>query len=473
MKLFKHQLEALNIAKTQNLAMFHDCGCGKTRTALEVINAFMANPDKYCQALVVCPLSIIEAAWIEDCKKFTPHLDIVSLWSKKSADRKKRLAEEHDIYVANFETFKLLYNDIVAKRFGIIIVDESSKMKDFSSQTTKALLSFAGINSKKSQFKSDYIIPHRYVLSGTPAPNDMDEYWSQIKFITGAGNDVFNDNFYAFRNYYFYSINITPVNRIYKFRKQMQQEFMDKMKSVAHVVRKEDALDLPEQTHVIRNVKLSDAELKAYNTLENDFILQVENDVVLAETALTEIMKLRQLTSGFCYTMNGETYQTGTSKLNELKDLLTEIGNHQVIIWANFKQEIQLLLNELPNSAAIWSGTPDRDAVIKDFQQGKIKYLIANPQSAAHGLTFVNCQYAVYYSLNYSYELQKQSQDRIHRAGQTKPVTYYYLIADNTIDGVIYKAVGNKADLSTSILNYLKDGKNETRTNKTHALATA
>lgn len=251
----------------------------------------------------------------------------------------------------------------------------------------------------------------------------------------------------------------------------MQNDFMDKMKSVAHVVRKEDALDLPEQIHVIRNIKLSDNEAKAYKTLETEFILKFDDKVVLAETALTEIMKLRQLTSGFCYTMTGETAITGQSKLNELKDLLTEIGNHQVIIWANFRQEIQLLLNELKNSVALWSGTKDRDQVIKDFQAGKTQYLIANPPSGGHGLTFVNCKDAVYYSLNYSYELQKQSQDRIHRIGQTRGVTYYYLLAENTIDEVIYKAVQGKASLSNSILNYLREGKANVKDDKRIALA--
>jgi len=117
-KLFKHQEDTINIAKNQNLAIFHDCGCGKTRTALHIID--WHRQQGHTPALVVCPLSIIEAAWIEDCKKFTPHLDIVSLWSKKSAERTKRLQEQHDIYVCNYETFKYLYNNIVAKQFSVI-----------------------------------------------------------------------------------------------------------------------------------------------------------------------------------------------------------------------------------------------------------------------------------------------------------------------------------------------------------------
>jgi SNF2 family DNA or RNA helicase len=137
--------------------------------------------------------------------------------------------------------------------------------------------------------------------------------------------------------------------------------------------------------------------------------------------------------------------------------LLEEIGDEQVIIWANFKQEISTLLTTLPGSQAIWSQTRDRDKVVKDFQQGRTQYLIANPASAAHGLTFTNCSYAIYFSLNYSYEYQKQSEDRIHRIGQTKPVTYYYLLAQNTIDTVIYKTLRRKGDLSRQVLDYLHD----------------
>ena len=96
--------------------------------------------------------------------------------------------------------------------------------------------------------------------------------------------------------------------------------------------------------------------------------------------------------------------------------------------------------------------------MIAGFKDGTYQYLIANPQSAAHGLTFVNCSYAVYFSLTYSYELAKQSQDRIHRIGQDSKCTYYYLIARDTIDEVVYKAVQEKKNLSESVLFYLKNG---------------
>ncbi len=468
MKPFAHQQDALTRAKDGNLALFHDCGTGKTFTALQIIKHFRDQGEG--PALVVCPLSIIEAAWIEDCRRFTPELSIVSLWTKPGPKaaflRKVRLAEKHDIYVANYETFKSLYREICNKGFEVMIVDESSKMKNPKSQVTMALLSLACIRFRGAKHKTDVVIPHRYVLTGTPAPNDMSEYWAQVKFITGPGGQCFNDNFYAFRTKYFSAIDLGLTGqRMFKFRGHTQAEFIEAMQPVTDIVRKQDALDLPEQTHQIRKVRLGDKERKAYDTMKDDLVLRFADEVILSQTALTEVMKLRQLTSGFVY--GEEAYQVGKSKMTELVALLEEIGGHQVIIWANFRYEIQSLVYELnrPNgtygegmACALWSQTKDRDAVIRDFQKGNFKYLVANPASAAHGLTFVNCKYAVYFSLNYSYELQKQSEDRIHRIGQREAVTYYYLLAEDTIDPTIYRAVRKKEDLSRAVLGSLKEG---------------
>ncbi len=199
MKLFAHQKEAIELALKKPVLLQHDCGTGKTCTSLHIIDALIKRG--FGPALVVCQLSIIEAAWLEDAKKFMPHLSTVSLWHepgpKKAKYQQKMLADNHDIYIANFETFKALYDALKARRFGILIVDESSKMKNYRSSTTKALLSLAGIGYRSkggSSYTTETVIPWRYCLSGTPAPNCEDEYWPQCKFITGRGNDVFSDN---------------------------------------------------------------------------------------------------------------------------------------------------------------------------------------------------------------------------------------------------------------------------------------
>ena len=451
-KLYKHQKESIELAKRGNLALFLECGLGKTLTALEIIKFYKL------PALVVCPISIIEAAWGEDTRKFAPELSMVSLWSKKPAERIKRLNEQHDIYCCNYEILKLLYNQIAAKKFGLIIIDESSKLKNFKSQITRAVLTFAGIQFRGSPWKTDHVIPHRYVMSGTPAPNDESEYWPQIKFITGMGNKCFHDNFYVFRNTYFNSIPLGLTGqKIFKFRSSLRNEFMTAMKPVVHVVKKKDALDLPEQIHEVRHVILSKPEQDAYNTLKRELVLQYGNETILAKTALVEILKLRQLSSGFAYTDTG-VIRTGTSKLIELKTILEEIGTeNQVIVWCTFREEVKQLLTELPDSQALWGETKDRETIIKDFQTGKFRILVNQVQSAAHGLTFVNTAYSIYYSSNYSLEMQIQSEQRTHRIGQKKTCVYFHVLAKGTIDEIIYRVIQRKSNLSESILNFLKD----------------
>lgn len=455
--LYNHQQKGVELGKVGSRAFFWDCGTGKSLLGLSLIEHFKS--QNIGPALVICPLSIIEAAWVNDCRKFTPDLSIVSLHCKKPAERKQRLAADHDIYVANPEKLKALYDLIVAKDFGVVIVDESSMMKSPNTQITKALLSLAGIIHRGSPYRNPKPIPYRYVLSGTPAPNDQSEYWAQVKFITGPGKDCFPENFYVFRARYFYSIDIGKNRKIFRFRQSEQQGFMDAMKPVCDVVRKKDVADLPEQVHEIRKIYLSSEEQKAYNTLKKDLVLEFSKEDVLASTALTEILKLRQLSSGFIYGEN-DVHVIGRSKLKELRDLLEQIGDHQVIIWANFKYEIRAILEMLGNKAgALWSGTKDRDRTIKDFQDNKIQYLISNPMSAAHGLSFDNCKYNIDFSMNYSYEFFKQSRDRTHgmnRGIKGQSTTYYYLLADGTIDEVIYKIVAKKGDLSKGVLEYIR-----------------
>ena len=329
--LFKHQWNALEKAREGNLALFHDCGTGKTLTALSIVDhwrrVYEKRNDKF-SALVVCPLSIIEPAWIADCRKFMPHMSIVSLWSRKPKERIKRLAGDCEIYAANFETFKSMFAAIQAKQFKVIIIDESSKIKSPKSQITRAALALAGIRSrsrKGAAFNSDYVIPHRYVLSGTPAPNDRSEYWAQMSFV--APGKVFSTNFYSFRGRYFTArpLGRTGIN-LYSFTKEKDliDEFNCRMAPFADVVSKETAVDLPEQVYEVRGIRLSTAEQTAYQKFRRELVLKLANEEILATSSLVEVMKARQLTSGFCYGENG-VHQVGTSKLKELKGLLEEI----------------------------------------------------------------------------------------------------------------------------------------------------
>ena len=482
--LYKHQLSACQFAVGNggNVALFHDPGCGKTRTALEIFS-YLRNHNPELRMLVVCPLSLINAAWGEDVAKFTDYKYIPYSDIKPGTPRGRPGCEaDHDILGINYESL------IVEKRFKeiagalargqwLLCVDESSRMKNPKSQTTKALLRLAPFAK------------HRIIASGTPAPNCETEFWAQANFVKA---DTFPSSFYAFRNSYFHLSRNGQVmmtqGRVmtrgmmsqvfqqgwkYEITPEKRAVLMGKMSPFAHWVKKEDALDLPDKIDEVRKIRLNPNEKKAYNEMKTHLVAEIktgrkmrgqdEVKEVIAEVALAKLMKLRQATSGFLYDEDHNALRPGrSSKIRELADVLEELGNQQVIIWVNFHEEIaaisKLLNDEGKTFTTLYAGTDDREQSIKDFQQGKAQYLIAHPRSAAHGLTFVNCSAAVFFSLDYSYEAHAQARDRIHRIGQTKKCLYVYIIAENTIDGLVLDVLNRKKSLQDVFYELVKEG---------------
>jgi len=457
--LMKHQKMCVDIGRTRpKFAFFLGTGTGKTIASLAIFD------DRPARTLVVCPLSIIHSAWMEDGQNFYPHLRITSLNCGRDPQKrklKKALNSNPDIFIVNFETFKILYDTLKQFKFQRIIVDESSKMKDATSQITKDLL----------EFSKD--IPERYILSGTPAPNSPLEYYTQIDMVSPG---LLGPSFYAFRNIFF---EPDPDNH-YKWicPEHKLQELMDRIKTVAIFIDKDDCLDLPPYTIQHIDLEMDKEQRRVYMQMQELQIAALPDNIeVLAANKLTSLMKLRQITAGFILDENKQPHFISNTKINALRELLEQIGpDSQVIIWIQFHEEVNLIKKMItetygPNKVrALYGFTQKvesdieikeddmsvRDAVIKGFKEGKFQYLIAHPKTAMYGLTFVNAAYAVYYSMSASYEEFHQSRDRLHRHGQKKNVTYYFLTCNASIDKAIYKAIERKKKVSEEVLNYLK-----------------
>ena len=145
-----------------------------------------------------------------------------------------------------------------------------------------------------------------------------------------------------------------------------------------------------------------------------------------------------------------------------LKELLGEIGDEQVIIWANYRLEFQFIKRMLGDKCGtVYGETSAADKVqnVKDFKEGRVQYLVANPASADKGLTLTNCHICIYFSLTWSYELFKQSMDRIYGDKSIQPYEcqYYIMLAKGSVDMTIYKEVLlGKQEMSYAILDHLK-----------------
>lgn len=416
--LYKYQKDVVNKALNENgYGLFLDTGCGKTICGLEIAN-------QIGKTLVLCPLSIIETAWIDDCKKFYPTKRIVNCWGVSKQERIEALHENADIYVMNYESFKILKNEIRNMNFECMIVDESSVMKNMKSQITADILSLVNV------------IPRRYVLSGCPTPNHNTEIFPQMKF---CQPDLLGNNFLGFQASYFHQ-NLEDPHVWYQTQED-KDRFYRKLSDGSVFMNKEDCVDLPEKIFEVKEFDLASQQQKYYNEILCDIRDNINQWSKFEFTA--KLMKLREVVSGFVVQKDKSVIDFDTNKDNILKDTLAEIGDKQVIIWCQFIHEIDRLAERF-GGVALSSKTKNRDEVIRDFKSGKTKLLFTHPKLLGKGLTFIHCTYNIYYSMSFSYEEFKQSQDRIHRIGQNSKCTYIILQGKNTIDGKIYDCLQRK-----------------------------
>lgn len=439
-KPFKHQQEATDFILKNNGcgALWLEIGCGKTLTTLMIFTELKKKkPD--LRMLVLCPISLLNAAWAEDIKKFTDF----SCYNLRGTG----VPKDVDIYLLNYESYALERYQIIVNdlRVDAIALDESSKIRNPKSRITKTLL------HNRNNFT------YRLCLSGVPAPNSPEEYWSQMKFCSSA----LPDSFYRFRNLYMklerdgYEatyVHPTKLGEYFRkgFRYKLRDEkaFMNEIKPYCFWAKKSECLDLPETMDVIREVTMSDSQMKVYRDMKRHMVAEIGDRLVMANVALTKLMKLRQITSGFAIDTFGEaTELCDNSKIDELMEVLDEIGEKQVIIWLQFHKEFEILSKRLKNYTTLYSETEDRDQSIEDFKSGKCQYLLAHPKSGGHGLTFTNCDTMVFFSIDYSFEGIEQARGRIHRPGQTNKCTYIYLLAKGTLDYAIKEALDKKESL--------------------------
>jgi len=459
---FNHQKIACNYFYTAPVGnLYGDCGVGKTAIMLMLIERLIRE-RKIDKVLVITLKNIMYGAWKKDIPKFSPDLKLCILDKGTKVNKKillkdfhghpkyrKKYDKDFNIYAVNFESVHSIQSVLAKVGFDIVIIDESSKLKDPKTKISKACISLGDL------------IPRKYILSGTPAPNKELEYFCQIRFLSDR---VFGDNYWSFRERWFEQTDRFGFN--YELDPMRREEFSALLYTYGLRFTQEDCLDLPDTQDeflpAIMDKKLSEM----YRTLEKEKVLQIGTKLYGSDNPLTGLLKLRQLSSGFCTDPDkddGSLIKFKNHKLHVLKEFLDNNQNEQVIIWAVFRHDIHSIQDLLGDKAvSLYGGTKNSEKVIDDFTSGNIKYLVANPASAGHGLTFVNCRVNVFYSLDYNSENYQQARRRTHRAGQTQKVMYYHIMSmtdtqEPTIDEIMHLAVDGKITRLMDILNLFKE----------------
>lgn len=464
--LMTHQELGREIAAERDrFCFFYDTRTGKTPLSLSIIyDDLQSNPHH--KWLVVCPLILIDNAWLEDAKTFFPDIKTVSCHATTPKKRAEKLAQSASIYITNVESFAKYQEDFEKMGFHGCIVDESSTMKSHKSKASNALVDFA---QKMKRF---------YLLSGTPAPNGEWEYYMQLKAIDFYG---MHQSYTQFKEYYFIDMSHNSNYEKLVVRPDRRDELYALIKKYSLYVDKEDVLTTPGRTWHEVEFELPKDLKKYYDQMRLDLCVELEKEDVsiTAPSAAAKLNKLNQISSGFIMDTQAikenkfyddsnlsEWYLLDDFRFKKLQDLLSSdtLRDNQVLIWANYRKEFELIQRLLGERCrCVYGGTTinEKNESIRLFKSGQIQYLIANPASADKGLTLTNAHNSIYFSLNWSYELFKQSMERIYGDIRKQPYHchYYVFIAKGTIDRVLYSEVlQGKGDASYAVLNHLKGG---------------
>lgn len=467
--LMQHQRMCRDIARyARRFAFYLDTGTGKTLTAYSIIEE-----NLHLKWVVICPKSIVKAAWMDDHLKFFPAMRVLPLSKNIKSEDYRDIAGRWEYHLpprANTEEAKslLLFNaaqvavinpesfktDELLKRWNAeaMIVDESTIMRNMKSATTTEILKRCGTMERV------------HLLSGKPAPNNELEYFPQMLAINPA---LLGSSYFSFRARYFEQTDYFGYN--WQMKPDMREEFSRRLAMGCVFVSKKECLDLPEELPpVMRVVELPKDAMKYYKDMEREKVIELESKTIAVQTKLASLMKLRQITSGFIIDTDEDSMVAPlhSAKLDELAAVVEELGENKAIIWVNFKREVSDIADMLNSMGktyvTAYSGTKNVDESIRQFKSDEAQFIIAHPKTLKYGVTFTgesmvrNCTYAIYYSMSYSFEDYYQSKDRIYRKGQNQGCTYIFLVADNTIDGDIYDAIVQKGNNALIMENMIR-----------------
>ena len=467
-KPYAHQLTALEKSwNKENFAYFMEMGTGKTKVLIDNL-AMLYDKGKIDGALIVAPKGVVKTWYEQELPTHLPdHIENVSvLWqpniTKTQQEKLDSLFEIDSaihILVMNVEALSTEKGVKFATKFinshkTLMAIDESTTIKTPTARRTKNIIKI-GLNAK-----------YKRIMTGSPITKNPLDLYTQCEFLDPWLLDF--ASYYAFRNRYAemktMHIRGRSIQVVDKF--QNLGELSDIVKQFSYRVLKEDCLDLPPKVFIKRHVTLTADQKKIYEQMKEQALAVLNGKVTTTMTVLTQLMRLHQITCGFVTADDGTTQHVESNRLNELMSILEDTDG-KVIIWANYQLSVGEIIQKItkvygPDSYVHYYGlTPqeDRQDFIRKFQNDpKCRFIIGTPQTGGYGITLTEANTVVYYSNGYDLEKRLQSEDRAHRIGQKKTVTYIDLIAEDTIDEKIVEALRKKIDIASQVMGEeLKD----------------
>ena len=461
-KPYAHQLTALEKSwNKENYAYFMEMGTGKTKVLIDNV-AMLYDKGKIDSVLIIAPKGVVKTWYEQELPVHLPdHIENVSvLWqpniTKTQQEKLDSLFEIDSalhILIMNVEALSTEKGVKFATKFinshkAMMAIDESTTIKTPTARRTKNIIKI-GLDAK-----------YKRIMTGSPITKNPLDLYTQCEFLDPWLLDF--ASYYAFRNRYAemktMHIRGRSIQVVDKF--QNLGELSDIVKQFSYRVLKEDCLDLPPKVFIKRHISLTPDQKKIYEQMKEQAIAHLNGKVTTTMTVLTQLMRLHQITCGYVTADDGTTQQVESNRLNELMSILEDTDG-KVIIWANYQLSVGEIIQKIikvygPESYVHYYGlTPqeDRQDYIRKFQNDpKCRFIIGTPQTGGYGITLTQANTVIYYSNGYDLEKRLQSEDRAHRIGQKKTVTYIDLIAEDTIDEKIVEALRKKINIASEVM---------------------
>tara|TARA_R100000541_G_scaffold49799_1_gene56925 strand:- start:614 stop:2101 length:1488 start_codon:yes stop_codon:yes gene_type:complete len=470
-KPYKHQLSALEKSwDKQEFAYFMEMGTGKSKVLVDNM-AILYDKGKINGALIIAPKGVYNNWYTQEIPNhLASHIQPkMVLWTASSS--KSKLKEYDSLFETGYDLHILIMNvesfstkkglDFAGKFLRthrtLMAVDESTSIKTPTAKRTKAILTLG---------KLAY---YRRILTGSPVTKSPLDLYTQCAFL--------NEHLLGFSSYYtFRNRYATLLDRNFGGRKvqivggyKRLDELAQILKAFSDRVLKENCLDLPPKIYIERQVELTEEQSKAYATMKSAALATLRGKMATAPHVLTQMMRLHQITCGHLKNDDGTTTEIKSNRLKELLKVL-EDTNGKAIIWANYIHDIENIVEAISTaknedqqltygakSVVQYYGatsSEDRAKAIEKFQDpnSDARFFVGNPQTGGYGITLTAASNVIYYSNGYDLEKRLQSEDRAHRIGQKKSVTYVDLVATKTIDEKIKKALRKKINIATEVM---------------------
>jgi len=436
--LHPYQLDLIEKAKScQNIGLFLPPGLGKTTTTLTIIAEQLKG-----KTLIIAPKKVAETVWQQETQKWShlSHLRVSKIMGNPT-QRLSALNSQSDIYLINLENVVWLMDAQPKLVFTNLIIDESSRFKDPSTKRFKAL---------KKHLKG---FSRRIILTGTPTPQGMADLWSQVGILDlGERLEI---SLTRFRDKYMTPDQVNRHTRVvynWKLKENADQIIKDKVSDICFSLKAEDYLQLPPLTTLYHQVEIDKSVRIQYEQLKKDMVVDIEKERITAPTAAALANKLLQFTSGAVYNEEGEAQEIHCAKLEYLESIMEE-SSSPTLVFHHFKHSLQRIKQTFPHAVVL------DDDNIEAWRRGQIRMLLAHPQSGGIGLN-LQCNIGetaqtVWYDLPWSSENYIQSNARIYRQGQEKPVIIHHLVVYNSIDQHVVKVLNGKITLQDAVLDSL------------------